>query len=152
MNRDRDGREKPPVDKRLGCWIPLGAVLILLAVVAVCSALAGGSYEPRSSPVPLTLSLDGNRPAAPPSATSRPRPTATQAIDQELVANCKTTWEYILYVAEGYEIDGYEPNTAQQIAISGVSELYGISLGALEDCLAVLELAGYDASQLQPKP
>lgn len=71
--------------------------------------------------------------------------------DVSMVRACKTTWEYILYVAEGYEIDGFTPEAAQDTAIVMVSEIYGVSLAALADCLDVLKLAGYDVNDLEPR-
>lgn len=88
-----------------------------------------------------------------PVATALPSPTATASlpVDRETVSACKSTWEYILYVAEGYEIDGYSPSAALDTAILGVAEVYGVSVDALADCIEVLKQAGYDATQLQPR-
>ena len=88
-----------------------------------------------------------------PVATALPRPTATASlpVDRETVSVCKATWEYILYVAEGYEIDGYSPSAALDMAILGVAEVYGVSVDALADCIEVLKQGGYDATQLQPR-
>ena len=86
-------------------------------------------------------------------ATAAPRPTATSSlpVNRETVSDCKTTWEYILYVAEGYEIDGHPPSTALDMAVVGVSDVYRVSVDALADCIEVLKQAGYDADQLQPR-
>ncbi len=143
-------------DKKLGCLIPLGVVVVLLIVVAICSFRAE-PYAPSTAPPPNV------RPTSPPwtppwptsvsVATAAPRPTATSSLplNRETVSDCKPTWEYILYVAEGYEIDGHPPSTALDMAVVGVSEVYGVSVDALADCIEVLKQAGYDADRLQPR-
>lgn len=85
--------------------------------------------------------------------TANPIPTATVALsaDMETVAACKRTWEFILYVAEGYEIDGHGESEALSFAIVGVSDLYDVSTDSLADCLELLKQAGYDADRLKPR-
>jgi hypothetical protein len=51
-----------------------------------------------------------------------------------MVDSCKTTWGYILYVAEGYEIDGFKPDAALDTATIMVSETYNIPMISLADC------------------
>ncbi len=67
----------------------------------------------------------------------------TPAQQHTTVSACLTVWEYIDYVAEGYEIDGLAPDAAADTAILMVAEVYGMTLDQLDDCLVILQAAGY---------
>ena len=56
---------------------------------------------------------------------------------------CLEVWEHIDYVAEGYEIDGLAPDDAMDTAIIMYTEVHGVTLDQLNDCLRLLEAAGY---------
>ena len=78
-------------------------------------------------------------------STPRSAPVSAPAPARQhtTVSACLTIWEYIEYVAEGYEIDGLAPDDAMDTAIVMVSGVYGMSLDDLDDCLVILKAAGY---------
>ena len=98
-----------------------------------------------ATPPTATAEPPTPRSTLPPAATFRPQPSMPNA---SFVDACKTTWEYILYVAEGYEIDGFAPDPALEMAIAGVAATHGLAVSDLSACVITLRNAGYEVREL----
>ena len=127
-----------------GCLKVVALIIIASVLVGVCALWITRDDEPYQP--------NGYRPAPAPVdyATVSPRQAPARGGGQPVEA-CKTVWEYILYVAEGYEIDGFTRGAALETAMLGVAAMHGLTQDQLADCVDVLDAAGYRVTELQPR-
>ncbi len=136
-----------------GCLKVVLVILIASLAMGVCGAIFCVPGDTRSpSPQRRPTMTPGDYFAPRPYATTRAVataraptrvPTRTPTQDLTRVEACAQVWEYIYYVAEGFEIDGLSPQDALDTAVVGVMEAHNLTTDDMNSCLDVLEAAGY---------
>ena len=127
MNNRNRGQDDTGRREFTGGLQVLGLLLVIaITGVVMCGVCATSTAPPQANPV--------NVPRAAPTA----KPTKINP-----VTACLEVWEFIDYVAEGYEIDGLSPDTALDTAIIMVSETYDVPMKYLDECVVILQKAGY---------
>ena len=173
LNRDEatceDCLNAPRHPRRRG-WVVGGGVIavVVLAIGARSLFLTPGSDEPELTQTEIDQTIVAREISDTLWAMEQTRtwPTrqieaatksaaATQAAQRrvapsDLVAACQAIWEFVLYVQEGYEIDGFRPSEARELALIGVATRNSLRVSDLKACEVTLGTHGIFISDLTP--
>ena len=128
-----------------GCLKVFGMILAVSLAMGICGAIFCGCSPQPPSPRPKPTATYSN--PAVPTPTPIPTKSPPRQRTNQLVSACATAWDSILYVAEGYEMDGFSKGDALTISVVMTAELTGVPETDLWNCVDTLTAAGYTVSQ-----